>query len=262
MPKNYIVKEGECVHSIASREGFFWKTIWNEGGNAGLREKRKDPAVLLVGDELVIPDKRIKAVSLATGKVHEFLVKGIPVKLRLVVQHNEQPIPNEEYTLEVNDHIVKGKTNEKGLVEAYIDPLAERARLSLKGLVFELELGALDPVEEDVGIQSRLQNLGLYDGHLDGKIGPVTKAAIAEFQSSVGMKPTGELDDDTRARLLQFHREEDEFANAIERGGEEASTIDEASSGADSLSDCAGDPTDEDEEFPEYLLESISDSSD
>ena len=35
-------------------------------------------------------------------------------------------------------------------------------------------------------IQARLKQLGLYDGVVDGRIGPVTQAAYAKFQASRG----------------------------------------------------------------------------
>lgn len=40
-------------------------------------------------------------------------------------------------------------------------------------------------------VQSELQRRGLYDGPADGIFGPKTEAAIASFETRMGLKPTG-----------------------------------------------------------------------
>jgi hypothetical protein len=77
VPRSYIVIQGDCLPSIAAREGFFWDTIWNASSNAELRETRKDPAVLFPGDEVSIPDKRKKTAPVSSGRVNRFRIKGI-----------------------------------------------------------------------------------------------------------------------------------------------------------------------------------------
>ena len=42
-------------------------------------------------------------------------------------------------------------------------------------------------------------------GELDGKIGPVTRKAISDFQERIGLPVTGELDDATRQKLVHRH---------------------------------------------------------
>jgi hypothetical protein len=261
MPKIHVVKQGECLHSIAAQEGYFWDTIWKDGQNATLREKRKDPSVLFAGDAVSIPDKRAKTAPVSSGRVNRFQVKGIPVKLRLIVQFNEQPIANEAYTLDVRGSVHKGQTDAQGLLEEFIDPGADSGELTIRDLVFELEFGAMDPVEEDVGVQARLQNLGLYHGALDGDVGPLTKTAVAEFQATVGLETTGDLDPTTRERLLAHHRE---IGKANEKPSQEpvAESADTAPTDAETAVAGVGDPTAEDEEFPEFELEHVTDSSD
>jgi peptidoglycan hydrolase-like protein with peptidoglycan-binding domain len=53
-------------------------------------------------------------------------------------------------------------------------------------------------------VQERLQQLGLYNGDIDGKWGPQTRGAVVEFQRSHGLRPTGTLDVATIARLRQI----------------------------------------------------------
>jgi peptidoglycan hydrolase-like protein with peptidoglycan-binding domain len=50
--------------------------------------------------------------------------------------------------------------------------------------------------------QTALKEQGLYQGHVDGKIGPATKTAIAKFQKQKGLQQTAQLDSRTMSELL------------------------------------------------------------
>ena len=43
-------------------------------------------------------------------------------------------------------------------------------------------------------LQTALQDLGHYDGDLDGQFGPATQTALQSFQEHVGVPVTGEFD--------------------------------------------------------------------
>jgi peptidoglycan hydrolase-like protein with peptidoglycan-binding domain len=45
--------------------------------------------------------------------------------------------------------------------------------------------------------QEALQDQGLYKGQVDGKLGPQTKHALAQFQKQKGLKQTAQLDQPT-----------------------------------------------------------------
>ena len=49
--------------------------------------------------------------------------------------------------------------------------------------------------------QEVLQDQGLYKGQVDGKMGPQTKHAIAQFQKQKGLKQTAQLDQPTMSDL-------------------------------------------------------------
>jgi peptidoglycan hydrolase-like protein with peptidoglycan-binding domain len=49
--------------------------------------------------------------------------------------------------------------------------------------------------------QQALQDQGLYKGQVDGKMGPQTKHAIAQFQKQKGLKQTAQLDQPTISDL-------------------------------------------------------------
>ena len=226
MPE-HTVEQGECISSIAERHGFFWRTIWNHARNAELRERRGDPNVLYPGDIVFIPEKSEKQHAGITEKRHRFRKKGVPAKLRLIVEEQDIPLANTSYILEVDGKLYEGETDAQGLLEASIDPCAKRARLKIGGLDYELDLGAMDPLDEDIGVQARLQNLGFYDGDLDGEIGPETKQAIAGFQRAVGLEPTAELDGPTKQKLFSWQDEVHEEPTVQEPEEEEAEETDE-----------------------------------
>lgn len=54
-----------------------------------------------------------------------------------------------------------------------------------------------------MAIQTALKNLGLYEGEIDGKIGPKTKEAIREFQSKNNLTVDGKVGPKTWALLKQ-----------------------------------------------------------
>jgi N-acetylmuramoyl-L-alanine amidase len=200
-----VVKKGECLLSIAYQTGFFWETLWNLPENASLKDTRKDPGLLLVGDRIFIPELRTKTVPGSTDTLHRFVKKGVPAKLRVVVEYEDDPVANADYVLTLDRTIRQGKTDDQGLLEESIPPDASEGLLEIDGLRFELQLGALDPSSENIGSQQRLANLGFYHGAPDGIIGPETREAIGVFQARVGLPVTQELDGDTLDLLLHRH---------------------------------------------------------
>ena len=53
--------------------------------------------------------------------------------------------------------------------------------------------------------QQELKAEGLYNGVIDGRIGPQTQAAVRRFQQQNGLKTTAMLDQDTLQRLMSEH---------------------------------------------------------
>ena len=53
-------------------------------------------------------------------------------------------------------------------------------------------------------VQKALKNAGFYAGSVDGKLGPKTKKAIAEFQQSKGLKADGKVGPRTWAELEKY----------------------------------------------------------
>ena len=61
---------------------------------------------------------------------------------------------------------------------------------------------ASKPAEQQ--IQQALKNAGLYEGEIDGKIGPKTKKAIEAFQVKNNLKVDGKVGPQTWGRLKEY----------------------------------------------------------
>ncbi len=205
----YEVGQGECISSIAKNTGHFWEKIWNHPANAALKEARKDPNVLLPGDRVTIPAKTQKYESGETEMRHRFVRRGEPSKLLLRIVDEDGPRGDEPFTLEVDDRTFEGTTDTDGRLECHIPGNAKRGKLTVgEGacrLVFNLELGGIDPITEVAGVQMRLNNLGFACGPVDGKLGPRISSALKSFQGKHGMAMTGALDEATRAKVKEVH---------------------------------------------------------
>jgi hypothetical protein len=202
--RKHKVKAGECIASIAFKYGFFPESIWNDPKNRELKDKRKDPNVLLAGDTVYVRDKEAKEESCAAEQRHRFKRKGVPEKLRLqFLLADGSPRKDEPYELDVDGNLLSGRTDGQGRIEQSIPPNAQRAVVLLGAAQeeFAFALGGLDPIEEVRGVQGRLLNLGYYNGSVDGELGEATRAAISAFQRGAGIKASGEVDKKTRDAL-------------------------------------------------------------
>jgi N-acetylmuramoyl-L-alanine amidase len=214
--RKYTAKQGDCVSSIAHEQGFFWKTIWDS--NPELRHKREDPNLIFPGDEVLIPEKAQRSESGETEQRHRYRLKGVPAKFRLIVELDRYPIANKSYVLKVDGQLMEGSTDDKGLIEVPISPSAKEADLEIEGIAYKFAFGALDPLNQNLGIQERLQNLGFYHGELNGELNQETRDALWEFQDYMGIDPTGELDDETRDELLNRHDAEHDTEDNTDEG--------------------------------------------
>jgi hypothetical protein len=236
---DYEVAQGDCILSIAKAHGLFWETLWHDPENAELRRIRGDANKLLPGDRLSIPPLRDSPSAAADGKRHRFRMKGIPamLNLRFVRMEAEPPPPpvsapdpdalhavyedpeaqpppepkpraKVPYQLIVDGAVTEGKTDGDGRVSEPLDPAARDAEIVFDpGTEDEtripLRLGGLDPVDEPSGLQQRLGNLGFAVSEAPEDLAE----ALAEFQASRGLEPTGELDAATRDELVSAHGE-------------------------------------------------------
>lgn len=215
MAITYVVKQGECLSSIAKQFGFrVWRTIYNDPSNARLRSKRPDPNILFPGDEVMIPDRQAKDEAADTGRRHVFYTKATTTSLRLRVKRSTAF----DYELAIDGEVVgSGTSDGDAQIVHEIAADAKRGELRVWSVDqrapktpdnahrSELRLGWLDPIDTTSGVKGRLTNLGFYAGVVDQEIDAPTIEAIQAFRRSIGKVARGELDDELRADLARAH---------------------------------------------------------
>src|SRR5260370_465563 len=102
MPATIIIAQGDSTIQQAELHGFYAKTVWDDPGNAALKQKRTDMNALLPGDNLVIPDKRIATFNKSSDSRHRFKRRGIPAKFVLQLLEDGKPRAGQQYRLMVD----------------------------------------------------------------------------------------------------------------------------------------------------------------
>ena len=215
MASYHTVKQGEHASSIAKKYGFTdFRTIWNHGQNAQLKQKRVNPNVLHPGDQLFIPDRTEREESRPTDRRHRFVTSLPRLKLRLVLDDlYEKPIANAPCELRVEGEVHPLTTDSRGKIERDIPIEAEQAQLivrspetPLDAMVIPIEIGHLDPVDELTGQKARLANLGYFTGPVDdAPPGADFKLAVEEFQCDQKLAVDGICGPRTQAKLKEVH---------------------------------------------------------
>ncbi|WP_437817497.1 peptidoglycan-binding domain-containing protein [Sorangium sp. So ce1078] len=217
--RRHRIEQGDSVVRLAEQYGFAPDTIWNHPDNAELKALRKDMNVLAPGDMLAVPDLRLREEACATGRRHVFRRRGVPTVFRAQLYDRGEARRNEPYELEVDGRLYTGQTDDEGKIEVYLPNGARRGRLVVnRGEVdAEVRFGHMDPITEIAGVQKRLANLGFEVGAIDGVMHARLSAALRAFQTLVGLAPTAELDDETRAALADCHDLPDKLEELAER---------------------------------------------
>jgi N-acetylmuramoyl-L-alanine amidase len=209
MAQTVTVKQGDHITAIAEKYGFLdYNIIWNHPNNAELKKKRVNPHVILPGDQIFIPDKKLKTETVSTTKVHFFRVNLKPLQLRIALKDfDDLPIANADCELHVEGSVYQLKTDKDGRIEKEIPTTAENGLLKVPdlGIEFPIKIGHLDPEDEPTGWKARLINLGYYPGGLEDENAEELKHAIEEFQCDQKLPVTGELDAATLSKLKQVH---------------------------------------------------------
>jgi putative peptidoglycan binding protein len=202
---NVTVGSGDCISSIAASHGLYWETVWNHPQNSALKHKRKDPGILFPGDAVFVPDVQPKTESRSSGHNYKFVKKSSDVMLRLRLMNEFHARGGVKYSLKVGNLVLNGSTDGGGYLEKRIPVFATQAVLTTKEDSYELAIGSLAPIEENIGVQHRLQNLGYLSDEATGLLNDVTTAAITKFQKEHGLTADGNLTDGTRNKLKELH---------------------------------------------------------
>lgn len=211
----HVVKQGDCLYRIAKQYGFAdWRTIYDHADNEAFRSKRPNPNVIYPGDELAIPDKDIKQVSLPTTAKHKLTVKRPKVMLRVELRNElDEPLAGKQFELKFGEQLYEGSTDGAGILEAKVQAHEEVGELTVWGSsdreaerwFWNIRVGHLDPVAELAGVRQRLNNLGFYCEPKGAAVDESLRFAVKGFQRIAGIEPTGEVDDATRGKLVELH---------------------------------------------------------
>ena len=204
---DHIATAGESVPSIAKDYGFFWKTIWEHGSNADLKSKRQDPNVIFEGDVVHMPALQEKKEDRPSEAKHNFKRKGDPLKFKIQLRRFGEPRDSEDYILDIDGKLIRGKTGSDGKIEQWIPGNAKSAKLLLDNgkEQYDIDISRLDPVDTVSGARQRLGNLGFAVGNGDDELDDKTRGALREFQSRFKLQSTGELDGATKGKLKELH---------------------------------------------------------
>jgi N-acetylmuramoyl-L-alanine amidase len=211
----HVVKQGDCLYRIARQYGFAdWRTIYDHADNEAFRSKRPNPNVIYPGDEIAIPDKDVKQVSLPTTAKHKLRVKRPKVMLRVQLKDElDEPLAGKQFELKFGEDLHEGSTDGDGILEAKVEASDEIGELTVWGSgdreaerwLWHIRVGHLDPVEELPGVRQRLNNLGFYCEPKGQEPDDSLRFAVKGFQRVAGIEPTGEVDDATRGKLVELH---------------------------------------------------------
>jgi hypothetical protein len=235
---DYKIKPGDWLSKIALKHGF------NDGGaaiwdvNPELHEKSgNNPDVLQPGWIITIPEKKPTRYTRSTGNeyslVRSSLAENIYIKL---IDATNNPVSGWSYSLRADGkELASGESSSEGIIEVRNIPediskaeleLHEEHlfhKLKLKPEKIDVEIGGLDPIYGDAqpaieAVQKILTNLGYHEGEIDGKFGPITRAAIRAFQKRYGIQPAHGLADKKTCQYLNYFigvrtKEADELEN-------------------------------------------------
>ena len=157
----HIVKQDEHISGITADYGFSdFHLIWDDAKNAKLKERR-DPHVLLPGDEIFIPQKILKNEDGATTKIHTFQVNDVPLFLRLrILDINETAVKSAPYKLklDIEDPARAGSTDGDGILTEKISPRVVDAALTVTETIPPVKKGG-SPETEDLKFDVKVGHL-------------------------------------------------------------------------------------------------------
>jgi hypothetical protein len=220
MAAYYIVKQGDYVARLAAEAGFSsYDAVWDHPNNAQLKAKRKDPNILLPGDQIFIPDKEQREELRPTDQRHEFVAKRQELRLRVVLEDIfEKPVAGAPCVLTVEGQTIRLTTDGEGKIDEPIPSTAQNAVLliqdhqtALNDFAMIIKIGNLDPVEERSGQVARLNNLGYFAGDPakdpqdDDDAEPRFRSAVEEFQCDFGLQVDGKCGPVTQSKLKSVY---------------------------------------------------------
>jgi len=226
--KKYTVEQGDTLLSLFGKLGILdFDLFWDHADNRAVRERYEESGCLRAGDELSLPPEAV-TIKLETGKHHTVVLKGPKVELVLLLESpGGLAFANSPYELTIGAHKIKGTTDGEGVLRERVPLTRKEALLRVTPApelreqaaaecsedetpdcgaeVYEWKLQLSEQLPLDVaGAQARLNNLGFQAGVVDGELGPLTEAALRDFQEQNGISESEPLGEQTRAQLSEL----------------------------------------------------------
>lgn len=213
--ETYEVAQSDRLATVARSKGFLrWQTIWDFPGNADLRELRGTPHILQPGDQLAIPSK-VERTAEVPGGTAEYVVQcsAEVLRVRFAGIRSSDANPVTFKATPDGGAAIEGPLPKSGNMEVDLPPDTETVHVELfrkqdgdeAFAAYDFTVGGLDPLSEISGIKARLQNLGFYDGPIDGNLDDSTRTAIAHFRWAKLRDHKDSVDDDLLSALRAVH---------------------------------------------------------
>jgi hypothetical protein len=139
-----------------------------------------------------------------------------PLKIKLLDGFRE-PLADKAFELSVSVDpplVLEGTTDGSGELQVDVPPAALRGELTLytneertESHRWLLLIGELPAIERDLGLQARLNLLGVHSGAPLGDAGELRSGLLAYQSAREDLEPTGEPDDDTRSTADDEHQQ-------------------------------------------------------
>jgi hypothetical protein len=198
----HTVQQGDTLLALAVAHGLdTWEDIVNAAENASIKETLADPGIVKPGLNLFIPNKVLKQQPSAIDSKHPFTVKRAKAWLRLALKDAAgAALASCRWELSVGTPAT-GTTAADGIVEAAVPIDTKSATLKVwitatEMQEWQLQCGWMDPISEESGVLSRLENLGF---------GSELTAAVKAFQARTGLEVTGTIDAAFRTKLTSYY---------------------------------------------------------
>lgn len=211
----YIVRQGDYLTKLAYLHGFDADEVWNDPKNEDLRRARPDPSILAPGDILFIRESEKDGLSVQQGTANNFVATVPKVQLQLHFHDDEGPFAGEAYEIQGLGDPIPGTTDGEGglVVDVPVTTSDFHVLFPVRNVIYPVIVGDMDPINEPSGVRKRLRHLGYHcdPSRAEGPDSPeealaaLDRIAIQAFQQDHQIAPTGEIDDATRAALVDAH---------------------------------------------------------
>ncbi|MFO0612098.1 MAG: hypothetical protein U0414_05910 [Polyangiaceae bacterium] len=195
--RRVIARQGDCVYSIAAAHGVGdVQSILDHPDNHELFQGTgRSAGILARGDVVTVPVQRNQH---SVSQDQTLRVQATPPRTRLKLVLKDQarsPLANESVVLRVpgSEQTRQATTDGDGLLD---EPVPARARAILVEIprlheTLLVQLGHMDPLEDESGVRKRLANLNYLPPSAEATDDELA-AAIALFREDHGLAADGE----------------------------------------------------------------------